>query len=269
MRYKCQYIDLIMQKHPNVHQKAAVGFHATSLSYERGRPLYPSAAIDFLAHTFQLTPDSAIMDLGAGTGKFTRLLTERGLNVTAVEPIEGMRAVFADVLPNVPMLDGTAESIPLPDSSVDVIFSAQAFHWFDGLKTLPELARVLKPGGGLGLIWNHKVSPTAWIQALIDLIAPYGTTVPHSDTLEWQVAFNTLPLFTPIEKASFSYTVTYTLETLKHYFRSLSFIGALSDTEQTTLLTQMETILQNYPEVYIQDAYPYPYMTDIFWCYKA
>src|SRR5262249_15575872 len=119
-------------------------------AYERGRPGYPDEAVSWLVGDGW----SEVVDLGAGTGKLTRSLVVRGHGVTAVEPLDEMRAHLEDVLPNVRALNGRAEEIPLPDESADVVVSAQAFHWFDHDAALPEIARVLRPGGRLALVWN-------------------------------------------------------------------------------------------------------------------
>ncbi|MCU1502912.1 MAG: methyltransferase, partial [Ilumatobacteraceae bacterium] len=134
----------------------ARSFDATAAAYELGRPGYPLAAIDWWAAQGAFPAGGRVLDLAAGTGKLTRALVDRGCEVVAVEPLANMRAQLADVLPAVALLDGTAEAIPLPDASIDSVFVGQAFHWFDQPAALAEIHRVLRPGGGLGLIWNDE-----------------------------------------------------------------------------------------------------------------
>ena len=135
----------------------ATSFGAATRAYERGRPSYPAEALDWLL------PDGArrVLDLGAGTGKLTRDLAARGLDVVAVDPSAGMRAELGRVLPDIPVLAGSAEHIPLDAGSVDAVLVAQAWHWVDPKAAVPEIARVLKPGGRLGLLWNVRVEPVA------------------------------------------------------------------------------------------------------------
>jgi SAM-dependent methyltransferase len=122
--------------------------------YERARPSYPDEAVAWLADRLGIGPGSAVVDLGAGTGKLSRQIAALGAHVIAVEPLDGMRVELERALPDVEAVSGTAEAIPVPDASVDAITCGQAFHWFDTDPALREMWRVLRPGGGVGLIWN-------------------------------------------------------------------------------------------------------------------
>jgi SAM-dependent methyltransferase len=128
-----------------------LSFDLVAGEYERTRPDYPSALLDQLP----LGADAAVLDLGAGTGKLTRVLARRYNDVTAVEPLANMRAMLERSVPGVTALPGSAERIPLDDGSVDGVFAAQAFHWFDKAVALPEIARVLRPGGVFAIVWNE------------------------------------------------------------------------------------------------------------------
>jgi SAM-dependent methyltransferase len=128
-----------------------LSFDGVADEYERTRPSYPPALLDGLP----LAADASVLDLGAGTGKLTRVLAERYREVTAVEPLAKMRAMLERVVPGVAALPGSAERIPLDDGSVDGVFAAQAFHWFDKPVALPEIARVLRPGGVFAIVWNQ------------------------------------------------------------------------------------------------------------------
>ena len=128
----------------------ATSFDAAAEEYERTRPDYPEVLLD----TLPLDAGATVADVGAGTVKLTRVLARRYAEVVAIEPLDGMRAVLERSVPGVTALKGTAEDIPLGDASVDAVFAAQAFHWFSYDRALPELARVLRPGGVLAVVWN-------------------------------------------------------------------------------------------------------------------
>ena len=151
-------------------REQATSFGAAAGAYERGRPPYPAEAIDWL-----LPPGAArVLDVGAGTGKLTRELAARGLDVVAVEPLPGMREQLARAVPGVPVHPGTAEDIPLPDGSVDAVLAAQAWHWVDQARAVPEVARVLVPGGQLGLVWNMRDDRADWVAQLSQILHDPG-----------------------------------------------------------------------------------------------
>jgi SAM-dependent methyltransferase len=134
-----------------MNDRRELSFDRVADEYEQTRPTYPPALLDALP----LDADAAVLDLGAGTGKLTRVLATRYRDVTAVEPLAKMRAVLQRMVPGVTVLPGSAERIPLDDGSVDGVFAAQAFHWFDQRVALPEIARVLRPGGVFAIVWNQ------------------------------------------------------------------------------------------------------------------
>jgi SAM-dependent methyltransferase len=150
--------------------RQAASFGAAADAYERGRPPYPPEAVAWLV------PDAArtVVDLGAGTGKLTRVLRTPGRELVAVEPSAGMHEQFARVLPGVRVLAGTAEAIPLPDASADTVVCAQAWHWVDPGRAVPEAARVLRPGGRLALAWNSRDESVPWVAELGRILREYA-----------------------------------------------------------------------------------------------
>jgi ubiquinone/menaquinone biosynthesis C-methylase UbiE len=128
-----------------------LSFDRVADEYERTRPSYPPELLEQLP----LGADAAVLDLGAGTGKLTRVLAERFRDVTAVEPLANMRRMLERVVPDVVTLPGSAEQIPLDDESVEGVFAAQAFHWFDKSVALQEISRVLRVGGIFAIVWNQ------------------------------------------------------------------------------------------------------------------
>jgi SAM-dependent methyltransferase len=143
----------------------AKSFDALAAEYERGRPGWPAAALSAMDARLGLDVGSVVLDLAAGTGKLTRRLVPRYASVIAVEPLDGMRAVLERMVPGARALPGTAEAIPLEDASVNGIAVAEAIHWFDADAAVAEMARVLRPGGGVAVLYNrrdHAHDAAAW-----------------------------------------------------------------------------------------------------------
>lgn len=162
----------------------ARSFDRAAEEYERGRPGWPPE----LLHLLPVRDDATVLDLGAGTGKLTRVLAARYARVIAVEPLDELRAILGASVPGAEVLAGAAERIPLGDGEVDAVFAGQSFHWFANDEALREIARVLRPGGVLALLWNRALDPlplpadyAARIDELHDERRP---TVPEDDVLE-------------------------------------------------------------------------------------
>ncbi|MFE9426656.1 class I SAM-dependent methyltransferase [Kitasatospora sp. NPDC006697] len=148
----------------NQHQAHAKSFGAVAAEYDRARPSYPPElfeAIERLAGRPLAGAD--VLDVGAGTGIATRLLAERGARVIAVEPSGGMAAQLHAVSPWIPVVRGVGDELPCHDDSADLVTYAQAFHWTDAAKSVPEAIRVLRPGGALVLFWNLKDRSVDWL----------------------------------------------------------------------------------------------------------
>jgi SAM-dependent methyltransferase len=225
----------------------AHSFGPAAGKYERGRPPYPAAAVAWLL------PDRArrVLDLGAGTGKLTRELLARGLEVTAVDPSDGMRAELSRVLPDVPALRGTAEKIPLPDRSVDAVLVAQAWHWVDPARAVPEIARVLSPGGQLGLIWNLRDEREDWVRRLGQII---GSAESHRDT---EVG----PPFGPVDVREFGWTHRIGREQLLDMVASRSYVILLPTDERAGLLGQVRQLMATHPALVGKMLFDLPYVT--------
>jgi SAM-dependent methyltransferase len=133
----------------------ARSFDRAAEEYERGRPGWPPEVLELLP----VAVDSTVLDIGAGTGKLTRVLAARYTHVIAVEPLAEMRAILEQRVPKAEALPGVAEAIPLGDASVDAVFTGQAFHWFATDVAVAEIARVLRPGGVLARMWNEPIEP--------------------------------------------------------------------------------------------------------------
>jgi SAM-dependent methyltransferase len=251
---------------PNkIHRTAATGFPSAVESYERGRPDYPLAALECMKTELSLASGAVAADIGAGTGKFTRQLVKTGAKIIAIEPVEEMRSKLISNLPDIDVFEGTAESIPLQDESVDIVVAAQAFHWFDGEKALKEFHRILRKGGKLGLIWNARDESVEWVAELDKIYAPYEGATPRYKSGQWKSAFSS-PLFTQLEHRQFRHVQICTVQMVVDRVKSTSFIAALPPDEQRNVSEQVRTLLRTHPTTANKDQVELPYLTDVYWC---
>jgi ubiquinone/menaquinone biosynthesis C-methylase UbiE len=247
----------------DVHHAAALGFDRQADAYDRGRPGYPAEAIAFVIETLRIGPDATIVDLAAGTGKITRELVPTGAELIAIEPVAGMREVLSrslpDIRPDVRVADGTAESLPLDDASVDGVVVAQAFHWFDGPRALAELARVLRPGGRLAVVFNVRDERDPVQAALERVWEPYRGDTPTHRTGAWQRAFEPADRFTPLVHQAFANDQRVSADQLVDRVVSVSFIAALDEAQRAAVEAEVRTLPADEAEVVL------PYSTDVFW----
>lgn len=225
-------------------------------AYERARPSYPDEAVGWLL------PAAAhrVLDLGAGTGKLTRVLAARGLDVLAVEPLEAMRTQLSAALPEVRAVAGSAERIPVSDEDVDAVLVAQAWHWFDQDRALPEIARVLRPGGTLGLIWNVRDEQVPWVRELSTLIQTRDATgLPdHGMTVA--------PYFGEVETREFRHEQPLDRTELLDLVASRSYVITLPDDERAALLAEVRGFTAAHPQLRGRDRFVMPYVTR---CYRT
>lgn len=206
-----------------------------------------------------------MVDLAAGTGKFTRALVTTGARVIAIEPVEGMRAQLARAVPGVELHDGRAEGIPLPDDSADALFVAQAFHWFDIPAAAREIHRVLKPEGGLGVIWNVWDERVAWVTRMQRLLGAHRGDTPQRTRSDWRAQLTATALFTPLTERAVPNVVHAGIDVLLARAASISFIAALPDSERTAVLEEVRAIVATAPEAWQGEAVVTPYVTEVTW----
>ncbi len=254
------------EKKLNINSAAAQGFQAGADTYERGRPDFPAEAIEFLIRNLNINQGSYVLDLAAGTGKLTRRLVPTGAKLTAVEPVEGMRRKFSALLPGVEILEGTAEAVPLPSESLDVVVVAQAFHWFDGPRALAEIHRVLKPGGRLGLVWNVRDESVDWVGQLSRIINSHEGATPRFKTLEWERAFEASLLFTPLEKRGFPQLQKGDAGMVVDRATSVSFIAALPSPARERVADEVRALLAAHPQTQGRTEFEIPYETQVYTC---
>jgi SAM-dependent methyltransferase len=216
--------------------------------YERGRPGWPSEVVDLPG----LPPTATVLDLGAGTGKLTRLLVPFD-RVVAVEPADAMRRMLGMLCPEAEALPGTGQEIPLADASVDAIFAAQAFHWFDDEHAIAEIARVLRPFGGLVLMWNHPAGPwqpsTAAAEDLLTALSPRPDEVsydpldlggPRYAPGEWPLPES---LFEPLQELRQPNPQRLDRDALVAFFASMGWFADLPDDRRLPLVEEVRSLL--------------------------
>ncbi len=242
----------------------ARGFDQSADAYERGRPTYPRAAVDWLATRLRIGRGSRVLDLAAGTGKFTRELVARGADVVAVEPAPGMRERLRAELPEVEVLDGTAEAIPLADGSADAVTVAQAFHWFRPDETFPELHRVLRDGGGLGLVWNSRDERDPIHAEAVALLEPLRGDAPWWRTLDASDLLRSSPLFRGVEKAEFPHRQEVDADGFVTRFLSVSFVASAAPDVRARVERELRRIAARQDEPIVL-----PYVTETYVCFRA
>lgn len=231
--------------------RQASSFGAAAEEYERGRPGYPPEAVAWLV------PERArtVVDLGAGTGKLTRALRAPGREVIAVEPSAGMREQFARVLPDLRVLAGSGESIPLPDASADALVCAQAWHWVQPELAVPEAARVLRPGGRLSLVWNMRDLSVPWVAELDRLLRDYAAA-----TNEDRQANHVGEPFGPLERQDFRWSQPIGAEEAVDMIASRSYVITMPPALRTELLGRVRALLA------AERPTAMPYVTE---CYRT
>jgi SAM-dependent methyltransferase len=233
-------------------EKAAAGdkFGNAAREYEVGRPQWPAELIDQVSGELGLGADATVLDLAAGTGKLTRDLVPRFGRVIAVEPDSGMRAVLEEVVPDAEALAGSAQAIPLPDGSVDGVFTAEAFHWFASDETVAEIVRVLRPGGGFVIFWNidfgdiEPAMPDEVESALDEAFARGGAPgLPKVLSGFWRAPIEAAP-FEPLRELEIERTIVSDDERWLANMLSVSSIASQSDEARAELAARLRQLVQ-------------------------
>jgi SAM-dependent methyltransferase len=241
----------------------ARSFGAIAEDYDRLRPSPSPAAVEWLV------PDGCevAVDLAAGTGLFTRALVAHGVpRVIAVEPDPQMRAVLAERSPGVEVLDGTAEQIPLPDASTEAVFAASAWHWFDESIAVPEIARVVRDGGRLGVVWSSRDRDLEWVRGLDQLPGDPPIAPRDEDVHRWrrEVSAEFDGRFVNVERATFAFTRRMTLADAVAMVGTYSRIITASAQERDAVLDRARDVLHaQYGDV---EEIDFPMRT---WCWRG
>jgi len=224
-----------------------------------------------LVRELRLEQGCVVVDLAAGTGKLTRDLARRFQMVMAIEPLAGMREQLASAVPAALAMAGTAERMPLPDASADAVFVAQAFHWFDGRRALDEIARVLKPGGGLALLWNTtpwERREGAWFSLLDDLLEGSRadlSVVRRHGSGRWREAFDGEPRFGLLCEATFDNARRMSQDEFLANLTSRSYIARLDTDAQRKLLGDISDLLGRPGAPVEAGRVIVPMQTDVYW----
>ena len=232
----------------------ALSFSSVAEAYDRARPSYPEDAAAWLVGSGR----STVVELGAGTGKLTELLVGAGHEVVATDPLPEMLAQLRRRVPGARTAIASAEHIPVASRSVDVVVCAQAFHWFEHETALPEIARVLRPGGALALVWNARDEGIPWVRKLGAII---GSADGRLDLVD---PVTESPYFRDVQSREFRFWQSLRREELFDLVRSRSYVALLEDAERDELLARVGALYDDYGRG--PDGMQLPYLTR---CYRA
>ncbi|KRV50317.1 methyltransferase type 11 [Wenjunlia vitaminophila] len=223
-----------------------------------------------LATALGLERGRTVVDIGAGTGKFTRLLALTGARVLAVEPVAAMRESLAELLPSVTVIDGTGERTGLPDGSVDAVVAAQSWHWFQQEAALSEVERVLRAGGALALVWNTYDVTVPWVrdfEAIYFRRAPSGLPSHHDGA--WRRALEQRPGWSPVRERHLPNPHSITRQQVVERMLSSSHIAALDRAGQARVRAEVEEVLQRHAATRDRESVEVPYITDVYWARRG
>lgn len=243
-------------------------YQGASKAYSEGRATYPTEAVSELIDHLGLQAADPVADLGAGTGIFSEQLHQHGLVVEAIEPVDAMR----DEIPQSDRLharEGRAEQTGLPDESVAAVFAATAWHWFDAKRASTETQRILRPNGGLGLIWTGYDLSVPWVRAIADISTRRRpATSPSAQSKQWRHEFDDLSGWSPLCEAQVRSGWRTTRDGLRKRLHSSSAIARLPQNEQSIAEGELNTILDDQSA---DDTEPFdvPYLTEIYWTFPT
>jgi ubiquinone/menaquinone biosynthesis C-methylase UbiE len=254
-----------------LHASASRGFQAAADACECGRPDYPNEVALHFAKEFRLSANSTILDLAAGTGKFTKVLIGvTNAQVVALEPVDAMRRNLASNVHGAHILAGIAETLPLAKESVNGVTVAQAFHWFDSASALKEIHRVLKPKGGLGLVWNVRDDHSPWAKKVNQLVDRYlaEQTIPRYRSGSWKKAFEDTNLFQPLKETHFQSVQRGTRRVILDRFLSISYIASLPLKKREEFARELNAILDSDPQTKGAERIDLRHRVDVYWTFR-
>lgn len=252
----------------SIHPVAKRGFAKAAQLFGE-RPIYSAAACNLLFSGLSIRKKTKLLELGAGTGRFTAQILSTGADIVAIEPLDEMRRLFGGRFPTVSLVGAVAEELPFRSNSFEIAVAAEAFHWFQGPEAISEIHRVLKSRGGLGLIWNTRdiESAPSWLREIHALTKELATGVPTYASGKWRDVFASSSLFGEFVSISIPAVRTATMIDFLSSFESVSWFSALSFADKDILRRRVQDILSQYhgddPTIELE----VPYLTDIHYCW--
>ncbi|KAI8905622.1 S-adenosyl-L-methionine-dependent methyltransferase [Gorgonomyces haynaldii] len=236
------------------HRVAKLGFNKDALVYDKARPDYAPLAVQHLLQHRK----PKVLEIAAGTGIFTKHLPKQDL--VCVEPSEAMRSVFQRKFPDVPLFAYSSDKMEFAQDAFRTVYVAQAFHWFADRESVHEIARVLEPGGTLGLVWNLEDEETQWVKAIRSIYEQYEQGTPQFRLGLWRKIFETKEtkqLFGPLEEVKFKHQISVKRDMIWQRVLSKSYIQVLDTKEQESAKTRIEATLDEHlPKCQAEIVYP-------------
>lgn len=244
----------------------AKSFDSCSEVYENSRPSYPDKVANFLKEKLEFNESSKLLELAAGTGKFTDLLVQHNLHPTVTEWLPNMLNILKCKHPNLCSVIAKAENIPFRDSLFDGVLTAQAFHWFANDTALRDIARVLKTNGYLAIIFQERDNQTAWVHEYHKIIFSY----PHAEVVKfelgaWKKVFEGQNYFSTLKHQRFTYLQHFFKENLVQRALGMSFIEALPEIKKKEAAQRIQNLCTTHPQVKNRDIIGFPYITHVYW----
>ena len=245
---------------------AARSFGVYSGSYEKSRPGYSRHSVELITKKVSLTKNSKILELGAGTGKYTASLVHEGFSPIVTDWCPRMLSVLHDKYPHLKNIAADACHLPLQSGTFDVVIAAQAFHWFATKDALKEIKRVLKPRGYLFLIFQERVENSEWIKEFHNILYSYPYDVRARFELgTWKQAFTNQNYFSAIQHENFPYTQYIAREDLIHRALGMSFLTALPDCKRESAISRIQLLCNTHDELKEKDTVEFFYKTHVYW----
>jgi SAM-dependent methyltransferase len=217
-----------------------------------------------MVQALRIGPGTTVVDVGAGTGKLTRLLAARRVRPVAVDPVPAMLHQLIRTAPGVPAVGGRAEALPVQSGCADAVTVAQAFHWFAGPVALSEIRRILRPGGGLGLIWNIRDDSVPWVAEMTEIIERHRGDTPGALLVDWKASFSPSSGFGPLEHRTFAFGHSLSRDAVLDRVLSISFISTLPHHARETVRSEVLALLDEDPATRERNTIVLPYRTDVY-----